>query len=134
MAPCASSYPRVSAKRAGTDSAEIARETLREGNVRLENTRASVHGFGNVAQFAIRLYQQMGGTVVCVSSWDQRDQKAYAFRKDRVDVDALLVITDRFGGIDKEQAALDAGIRRLEEALGRATTRLEGLAAPAGGR
>ncbi len=33
--------------------------------------------------------------------------------------------------IDKDQAALDAGMRRLEEALRRATERLEALAAPA---
>jgi glutamate dehydrogenase len=81
------------------------REALREAGVKLENTRASVQGFGNVAQFAIQLYQQMGGRVVCVSSWDQREQKAYAVRKDGgIDLEALLGITDRFGGIDKEQA------------------------------
>jgi glutamate dehydrogenase len=81
------------------------REALRETGVRLESTRASVQGFGNVAQFAIRLYQQMGGRVVCVSSWDQRDQKAYALRREEgVDLEALLGITDQFGGIDKDQA------------------------------
>jgi glutamate dehydrogenase len=58
-----------------------------------------------VAQHAIRLYQELGGTVVCVSSWDQADQTSYAFRKtDGVDADALLAITDRFGGIDKDEA------------------------------
>ena len=81
------------------------REALRERNVRLENTQASVQGFGNVAQHAIRLYQQMGGRVVCVSSWDQKDQASYSFRREAgVDLDALLGITDRFGGIDKDQA------------------------------
>jgi glutamate dehydrogenase (NAD(P)+) len=81
------------------------REALRERNVRIENTRASVQGFGNVAQHAIRLYQQMGGRVVCVSSWDQKEQGAVSFRKEAgVDLEALLGITDRFGGIDREQA------------------------------
>jgi len=58
-----------------------------------------------VAQYAIRLYQQMGGKVICVSSWDQNDQTSYAFKlAGGVDIDALLGITDRFGGIDKDKA------------------------------
>jgi glutamate dehydrogenase len=82
------------------------REALKAMNIDIATTRASVQGFGNVAQYAIRLYQELGGTVVCVSSWDQADQTSYAFRKkDGIDADALLAITDRFGGIDKNKAA-----------------------------
>ncbi|HEY6553758.1 MAG TPA: Glu/Leu/Phe/Val dehydrogenase [Vicinamibacteria bacterium] len=81
------------------------REALRDLGLEAGGTRASVQGFGNVAQYAIRLYQQLGGKVTCVSSWDQADQVAYAFRRESgVDVDGLLEITDRFGGIDKEAA------------------------------
>jgi glutamate dehydrogenase (NAD(P)+) len=81
------------------------REALRELGLEASATRASVQGFGNVAQYAIRLYQQLGGKVVCVSCWDQADQAAHAFRRESgIDLDALLAITDRFGGIDKEQA------------------------------
>jgi len=81
------------------------REALKELGLKAEGTRASVQGFGNVAQYAIRLYRQIGGTVTCVSSWDQGDQTAYAFRKEAgADPDALLSISDRFGGIDKEKA------------------------------
>jgi len=81
------------------------REALGLLNVRTEDTIASVQGFGNVAQYAIRLYNQLGGTVVCVSCWDQGDQTSYSFRKkDGVDIDALLTITDRFGGINKDKA------------------------------
>jgi glutamate dehydrogenase (NAD(P)+) len=81
------------------------REALRERGQGIESTRASVQGFGNVAQYAIKLYQQMGGRVVCVSSWDQQEQTAWSFRKDSgVDLDALLGITDAFGGIDKARA------------------------------
>lgn len=80
------------------------REALKELNLQPENTIASVQGFGNVAQYAIRLYQQIGGTVVCVSCWDQNDQTSYSFRKtDGIDLDELLEITDRFGGINKEK-------------------------------
>jgi glutamate dehydrogenase (NAD(P)+) len=81
------------------------REALRELNLRPDATRASVQGFGNVAQYAIRLYQQLGGRVVCVSCWDQADQRAYAFRRMAgIDLDALLALTDAFGGIDKNKA------------------------------
>lgn len=81
------------------------REALRELGLKPQDTSASVQGFGNVAQYAIRLYQQIGGRVVCVSSWDQKDQASYAFRRtDGVDVDALVAIADRFGGIDKDKA------------------------------
>jgi glutamate dehydrogenase (NAD(P)+) len=81
------------------------REALREMNLRAENTRASVQGFGNVAQHAIRLYQQIGGTVTAVSCWDEKEQASYTYRrKEGVSLDALLEVTDRFGGIDREKA------------------------------
>jgi glutamate dehydrogenase (NAD(P)+) len=81
------------------------REALREQGIRPQDTTASVQGFGNVAQYAIRLYQQIGGRVVCVSCWDQSDQTSYSYRRaDGIDLDALLGITDRFGGIDKAKA------------------------------
>jgi glutamate dehydrogenase (NAD(P)+) len=81
------------------------REALKELGVRPEDTLASVQGFGNVAQYAIELYHQLGGKVVCVSCWDQEDQKAYSFRrKNGIDLPELVGITDRFGGIDKEKA------------------------------
>jgi len=81
------------------------REALHELGINIEKTTASVQGFGNVSQYAIRLYQQMAGKVICVSSWDQNDQTSYAFKlASGIDVDALLAITDRFGGIDKEKA------------------------------
>ncbi|MBI4500862.1 MAG: Glu/Leu/Phe/Val dehydrogenase [Gemmatimonadetes bacterium] len=81
------------------------REALKELGLRAADTTASVQGFGNVAQNAVKLYQQIGGTVVCVSCWDQADQTSYAFRKkDGVNLGALLGITDRFGGIDIQKA------------------------------
>lgn len=81
------------------------REALKELNVRPADTTASVQGFGNVSQYAIELYTQLGGTVVCVSCWDQTDQKAYSFiNNDGIDLAALQKISDRFGGIDKVKA------------------------------
>ena len=81
------------------------REALKELNIRPEQTTASVQGFGNVAQFAIELYNQLGGKVICISCWDQEDQTSYSFRKkDGIKMRELLAITDRFGGVDKGKA------------------------------
>jgi len=81
------------------------REALKQLGLDPRSTSASVQGFGNVAQYAIRLYRELGGTVVCVSSWDNNDQVSYSFRKTSgVDPDELVAITDRFGGIDKNKA------------------------------
>jgi glutamate dehydrogenase len=81
------------------------REALKELGQRAEDTTASVQGFGNVAQYAIELYRELGGTVTCVSSWNQADKVSYAFRrKDGIDPAELRAITDRFGGIDKDRA------------------------------
>jgi glutamate dehydrogenase len=81
------------------------REALREMSIKPENTTASFQGFGNVSQYALQLYQQLGGKPICVSCWDQHDQTSYTFRKKGgIDVKALLGITDRYGGIDKNKA------------------------------
>jgi len=81
------------------------REALKELGIRIESTTASVQGFGNVGRYAIRLYQQLGGTVTCVACWDQNDQKSYSYRrKEGLDLDQLLEITDRYGGIDRKKA------------------------------
>lgn len=81
------------------------REALKELDIRPEDTIASVQGFGNVAQYAIELYTRIGGTVICVSCWDQDDQTSYAFKKkDGISLEELQKITDRFGGIDKQKA------------------------------
>jgi glutamate dehydrogenase len=89
------------------------REALKELEIDPAGTTASVQGFGNVSQYAIELYNQLGGTVTCVSSWDQGDQTTYAFyRESGVDLNELRGITDRFGGIDKAKAR-DAGYEVL---------------------
>ncbi|MFO7654416.1 MAG: Glu/Leu/Phe/Val dehydrogenase [Candidatus Krumholzibacteriia bacterium] len=81
------------------------REALAEKGVALAGTTASVQGFGNVSQYAIELYEELGGSVACVSSWDQAEQTSYSFsRAGGVDLGELRGITDRFGGIDKARA------------------------------
>ncbi len=89
------------------------REALKDLSVKPENTRASFQGFGNVAQNAIRLFTRMGGLASCVSCWNHEDRTTYAFRKkDGIDLDELLSITNLFGEIDKVKAQ-ELGYERL---------------------
>ncbi|MCE5222840.1 Glu/Leu/Phe/Val dehydrogenase [bacterium] len=81
------------------------REALREMGIDIQKTTASFQGFGNVAQYAVRLYTEYGGKAICVSCWDQQEQKSYTFKKaDGINLDQLLSFTDKFGGIDKSKA------------------------------
>ncbi len=81
------------------------REAMKEHDVPLENTTASFQGYGNVSQYAIELYQEMGGTPVCVSCWNQKDQTAYTFfKKDGFNNNQLKSISNHFGEIDPEKA------------------------------
>lgn len=90
------------------------REMLKELDIRPMDTTASVQGFGNVSQHAIELYEQLGGKTICVSSWDQEDQKSYSFKKkEGVNLEELRSIANSFGGIDKAKAK-DLGYEVLE--------------------
>jgi len=81
------------------------REAMKELGIKPENTQASIQGLGNVSRYAIELYQQLGGKVIAVSCWDQADQCSYTYRKMKgIDLQQLLSITDRFGGINKTKA------------------------------
>ncbi len=91
----------------------VLRELLKELDRDIEETTASIQGFGNVAQYAAELFIEYGGTVVSVSCWDQEDKKAYSYYKeDGIDLEELRGITDRFGSIDKEKAE-EKGYERL---------------------
>jgi len=82
------------------------REALKELNIDITSTSASLQGFGNVAEHAARLYSKLGGKIVAISCWDNHDKKAYTFRKlDGLDIEAMARIKDSFGSIDKQKAA-----------------------------
>ncbi len=81
------------------------REALKEHEIDISRTSACVQGFGNVAQYAIKLYDHLGGKVTAIACWDQADKTSYTFRKKGgIDLKELLDITDKFGGIDKNKA------------------------------
>ncbi len=80
-------------------------EALKALNIDLKTTTASLQGFGNVAEYAARLYTQLGGKIVAISCWDQHDSKAYTFRNlAGLDIEKLVSIKDAFGTIDKQKA------------------------------
>ncbi len=82
------------------------REALKEMGMDIAETTASVQGFGNVAQYAVELYQLMGGKVTVISCWDQVACTPFAYRKAAgVNLEELRGVTDRFGGIDQAKAA-----------------------------
>ena len=81
------------------------REALREKGIKAEDTSAAIQGFGNVARQAPIKYTELGGRVVVVSCWDNNDKKPYSFyKKDGLNIEELIAITDSFGTIDKEKA------------------------------
>jgi glutamate dehydrogenase len=78
------------------------REALKDIGMKPQNATASIQGFGNVGQHAVRLLQQLGVKVVCVSCWDQAEQLSYSyFKESGVRLEELQPITDSFGGIEK---------------------------------
>ncbi|MFO7992341.1 MAG: Glu/Leu/Phe/Val dehydrogenase [Thermoplasmata archaeon] len=83
----------------------VLRETLKQMDMDVTKTSASVQGFGNVAQYAVELFTEYGGTVVSVSCWDQEERCPLSYyREGGVDLKELRSITDRFGTVDKDKA------------------------------
>lgn len=81
------------------------REALKTLNIDIAASTASIQGFGNVAEYAARLYSELGGKVVAISSWDNTDKKSYTFRNlNGLDVPKMASIKDSFGTIDKAKA------------------------------
>ncbi len=82
------------------------REACKHLGIDPKGTRAAIHGFGNVAQYAaIGFIEMLGGSVVCVACWDRKDKASYTFAKaDGIDPHFLMSITDEYGTIDKEKA------------------------------
>ena len=83
----------------------VLKDLLRCINMPITSTTASIQGFGNVAEYAARMYTELGGKVIAVSCWNQADKTAYTFKKaDGCDIPQLVDIKDQYGSIDKEKA------------------------------
>ena len=81
------------------------REALKELNIDIASTTASLQGFGNVAEYAARLYTSMGGKITAISCWDNNDKIPYTYRKsDGLDIEQMVSIKDPYGTIDKQKA------------------------------
>ena len=81
------------------------REALKELKIDIASTTASLQGFGNVAEYAARLYTSMGGKIIAISCWDNNDKKPYTYRKaDGLDIGKMASIKDSYGTIDKQKA------------------------------
>lgn len=83
----------------------IVSEVLKDLGIEISKTRASFQGFGMVGQHAAQLYCQMGGTISSIACWNHSDRSAYTFfKKDGINFEQLISITNQFGEIDKEKA------------------------------
>ena len=81
------------------------REACKELNIDITKAKASIEGFGNVAQYAAELFIEYGGKVVSVSCWNQKESCPYSFyKKDGINLSELRKITDRFGAVDIKKA------------------------------
>lgn len=90
------------------------REALKNLNIDINTTTASLQGFGNVAEYAAKLYTKLGGKIIAISCWDGNDNKAYTYKKsDGLNIEQMVQIKDSFGSIDK-QKAMDLGCELLD--------------------
>lgn len=81
------------------------REALRDMGINPSDSSASVQGFGKVSKSAIDLFEQMGGSIKCISTWDNNDRKSYSYTKEGgIITEELNSIADVFGGIDHIKA------------------------------
>jgi glutamate dehydrogenase len=81
------------------------REALKVLGMDVKNTTASVQGFGNVSQYAIKAITELGGKVIGVACWNNKDKASYYFaKKSGVKAEELQSIADKFGEIDKAKA------------------------------
>ena len=77
------------------------REALKDMGIDIKTTTAAVQGFGNVARYAVELFNHYSGKEVCVSSWNNAEQKSYTIKKSTgINLLELLDITNKFGEID----------------------------------
>lgn len=91
------------------------REALKVLGIDIKTTTASLQGFGKVGRHAAKLYEQLGGKIVAVSSWDIHDKKAYTYKNvNGIPIDKLEAITNGYGTINKTEAIEKLGCECLD--------------------
>ena len=92
----------------------VLKDYLDAEKIDIASTTASLQGFGNVGDYAARLYTEHGGKIISVACYDKEDNVAYTYRKKTgCDINELVSIKDMYGSIDKKKAA-DLGYERLD--------------------
>ena len=83
----------------------VLREAMENLKIDIKSSTASIQGFGNVAQYAAKKFEELGGRIVAISCWDVEDKKAYTFKKaEGLNYEEMKSITDVYGSIDKVKA------------------------------
>lgn len=83
----------------------VLKALLSEMGISVQNTTASLQGFGNVGEYAARMYTELGGKIVAVSCWNQKESTSYTFKKaEGCDIPRLVSFKDAYGSIDREMA------------------------------
>ena len=81
------------------------REAMKELGIDFKGATASIQGAGNVAQYSLDLFTQLGGKVVAISCWDNNDKVPYTYRcLDGIKFEKLIASIDKFGTIDPAKA------------------------------
>jgi glutamate dehydrogenase (NAD(P)+) len=88
----------------------VTSEALKRFDLRPEDTRVVIQGFGNVGGMAARLMRRAGFKIICIAEWD-----GAVFNRNGLDIDALLDFRRDTGSIigfpeaeeiDKDEALL----------------------------
>ena len=91
------------------------REALKVLDINIKKTTASLQGFGKVGLYAAKLYEQLGGKVIAVSSWDIYEKKAFTYRNLKgISIVDLEQITNGYGTINKKDAVEKLGLECLD--------------------
>jgi len=81
------------------------REAMKGLGIEIKGATMSIQGAGNVAQYAVDLFEQYGGKTIAISCWDNKDKKAYTYRCLKgITFAQMMASLDKFGTVDPVKA------------------------------
>jgi glutamate dehydrogenase len=81
------------------------REAMKEMGINIKGATMAVQGAGNVAQYAVSLFEQYGGKTIAIACWDNKDKKSYTYRSMAgITFEQLMSTLDKYGTIDSAKA------------------------------